>query len=305
MNLFERIFETYKYDLFKKKNVIGVGIGYKFKLNQRTDRLGIITLVAKKIPKALLASRDCVPSNIKGLITDVWETGPISNYQVRQGVLRPAQPGCSISHYQSPGTGTFGAVVKDIKGQSMILSNNHILANLTNGADKRSKVGDPIVQPGILDGGTEKERIAFLKKYIPLNYGNSETNPQLVDVALAQPDKPNLINKKVLNIGLIKGSSEPRLGQSVFKSGRSSGLTVGEVIAKKVLLAINYGEQLNVNVIFDDQFLATTSALPGDSGSLLISTEEKKAVGLLLGGGSGIDVYNKITTIMNILRITI
>jgi hypothetical protein len=76
------------------------------------------------------------------------------------------QPGVSIAHYMV-GAGTFGAVVRDVDtNEKLILSNNHVLAN-NNGA----RIGDPILQPGSLDGGiSPSDVVAYLERYQQLAY---------------------------------------------------------------------------------------------------------------------------------------
>lgn len=129
-------------------HVRGVGVGYKRVGNVNTGKPAIIVFVEKKIPPAQLSRGQRVPPKIKGLDTDVVEIGRVRLLQDRKGKLRPALPGCSIGHYNIS-AGTLGAVVKDRKsGEKLILSNNHILANGSNGSDGRAKPGDPILQPG-------------------------------------------------------------------------------------------------------------------------------------------------------------
>ncbi len=82
---------------------------------------------------------------------------------------RPAQPGMSIGHHKIT-AGTFGAVVKDKRsGKPLILSNNHVLANISNGSDGKAKKGDIILQPGSYDGGKEdNDAIGYLERFVPI-----------------------------------------------------------------------------------------------------------------------------------------
>jgi len=129
-------------------NVRGVGVGYKRVGNVSTGEPSIIVFVEKKLPSAKLARGYRVPLKINGLDTDVVEIGRVRLLEERKDKMRPAVPGSSIGHYKIS-AGTFGAVVKDKKsGAKLILSNNHILANKSNGRDGRAKPGDPILQPG-------------------------------------------------------------------------------------------------------------------------------------------------------------
>ena len=62
--------------------------------------------------------------------------------------LRPASGGDSIGHFRG-GSGTFACTVADQSGRTLILSCNHVLADLN-----RAIVGDIVVQPGSQEGGT-------------------------------------------------------------------------------------------------------------------------------------------------------
>lgn len=129
-------------------NVRGVGVGYKRVGSVSTGKPAIIVFVEKKVPAAELSRGHRVPPKLKGLDTDVVEIGRVRLLGERKGKMRPALPGSSIGHY-NVSAGTFGAVVKDKNtGKRLILSNNHILANGSNGVDGRAKPGDAILQPG-------------------------------------------------------------------------------------------------------------------------------------------------------------
>jgi len=129
-------------------NVRGVGVGYKRVGSVSTGEPAIIVFVEKKVPLTKLSRGYRVPPKLYGLDTDVVEIGRVRLLEERKNKMRPAVPGSSIGHYKIS-AGTFGAVVKDKKsGDKLILSNNHILANGSNGVDGRAKPGDPILQPG-------------------------------------------------------------------------------------------------------------------------------------------------------------
>ena len=64
-------------DLLKKKNVVGLGIGYKEVGGQETDRLSLVVMVRKKEPPSELKATDLVPSEIEGIPVDVKEVGEI------------------------------------------------------------------------------------------------------------------------------------------------------------------------------------------------------------------------------------
>ncbi|WP_207637527.1 hypothetical protein [Desulfotruncus alcoholivorax] len=145
-----RTLEKVRHHILGLPNVRGVGVGYKRVGMTRTDKPAIIVFVEKKLPVGALHRDHRVPGKVKGLETDVIEIGRVKLLERPQKV-RPAVPGSSIGHYKIT-AGTFGAVVKDRKtGEKLILSNNHILANGSDGKDGRAGIGDPILQPGGCD----------------------------------------------------------------------------------------------------------------------------------------------------------
>lgn len=178
-----RIYQSDLPRLLAFSNVIGVGIGHKEQQGIDLGEPCITFFVRKKLPRSLLRAEDLIPPKIEGIITDVVETGDLvadienETFSVdkmrykRNAKKRPAQPGLSIGHYQVT-AGTFGAVVYDEQtNEPLILSNNHVLANATNGKDGLSKIGDPILQPGRADGGRlNRDVIGSLLRFHPLQF---------------------------------------------------------------------------------------------------------------------------------------
>jgi len=150
-------------------NIVGVGQGHKFVRGKNTGQQALTILVKKKHQRSNLERSVLLPRILNNMQTDIIEVGDIRLQDERREFCRPAQPGMSLGHYKIS-AGTFGAVVKDkTSGQLLILSNNHVLANITDGNDGRSAVGDPITQPGTYDGGRAKGgTIAHLHRFVPL-----------------------------------------------------------------------------------------------------------------------------------------
>lgn len=63
--------------LLSKKNVVGVGIGFREKEGQTTDELAIIVSVTKKIPNSQLSPQDLIPQMVDDVPVDVQEVGEI------------------------------------------------------------------------------------------------------------------------------------------------------------------------------------------------------------------------------------
>ncbi len=327
-----RAINKYSKDLLNKTNVIGVGVGYKKVRGVETEQLSLIIFVEKKLPSDRLSKSNVIPGKINGLYTDIVEIGRVRLLDNRVDRRRPASPGISIGHYKIS-AGTFGAVVKDkTTGEKLILSNNHILANATNGFDGRSSIGDPILQPGPHDGGGPNDQIATLLRFIPIRHSIQDvecpvaaaalqagniiihivrprynirltkyTNDMnIIDAAVAKPDKQSLVDEEVLEIGRIEGVARVVPGESIKKSGRTSGLTEGKVQAIGVTIKVGITEE--ENGLFTDQVVSNILSQPGDSGSLIVNSE-KKAVGLLFAGSDKYTVFNCIDNVMERLMV--
>ena len=155
-----------KQRIMGKPNVVGVGVGYRERSGRVTDELCVVAMVRRKLPASAMKPEELVPMQVNDVPTDVLEVGVLRAFQARTDRWRPAPGGVSIGHYQVT-AGTLGCVVRDrATGDRLILSNNHVLADVNAG-----RAGDPILQPGTYDGGTEgKDMIAVLERYIPLSF---------------------------------------------------------------------------------------------------------------------------------------
>ncbi|MGO0121648.1 hypothetical protein [Desulfothermobacter acidiphilus] len=330
----KKLLERYRARLLSLPSVVGVGWGKKMVRGELTDQEAVVVLVEKKLPPTALPRGACVPQQLEGIPTDVVESGSFYLLGSYTGRYRPARPGVSLGHYLVT-AGTFGAVVYDrINHEPLILSNNHILANRTNGRDGRSRIGDPILQPGSYDGGTPgHDSIATLCRLVPLRYtaepatcaiarvmeqyANSAlrlltrrryylkllrltNSTNRVDAALARPLQAGLVESQIMEIGAVAGTAEPALGMAVKKCGRTTGLTSGEVRYVNVTLTVNLGHQ--EQAFFEDQFVATRMSAPGDSGSLIVD-QDNRAVGLLFAGSDRFTVANRITHVLEALQV--
>lgn len=333
MDNFLKTLETVKWRILGRKNVVGVGVGHKVIGMQRTEQPAIIVFVNKKEAPENLTREQLVPFKVNGLETDVIEIGDVRLLdEERTKHVRPAQPGLSLGHYKVT-AGTFGAVVRDrATGENLILSNNHILANATDGKDGRSAIGDPILQPGEYDGGTTEDRIATLVRYIPIHKGEAPAtcpvangvarlanmfvhlvrpnyqlkffkragNTNVVDCAVARPVRPEIISDEIFDIGRVEGTAKARPGMPVMKSGRTTGTTRGVVTAVGATMEVKLDD--NNSAYFSDQVVCDMKSQGGDSGSLVL-TEGNKAIGLLFAGSEKVTVFNHIQTVLDKLNI--
>ncbi len=315
-------------ELLGKPNVVATGIGYKIAEGKQTKELALICSVDTKKAKQSLTAKELIPSSIQNVPTDVYPSGIIYALQEPTGRFRPAPGGVSIGHVNIT-AGTFGCLVKK-NGKLFILSNNHVLANSND-----ASIGDAILQPGPHDGGQNPaDHIAKLSDFAPIDFEGggstcaiggaaaailnglsaltgSKTRLQstraqaadnLVDCAIAEPLNPADVKNEIHQIGTVTGTAEATLAMRLKKSGRTTGLTTGNVLQIDVTSQVSYGT--NKVATFVDQFMAGAMSQGGDSGSAVLS-EDNKLVGLLFAGSTTSTIINRIQNVFQALQVTL
>lgn len=314
--------------LLKKENVVAVGIGKKQVGGTIIGGMAIVCSVKRKVPENQLKRKDIIPKGIDRYRTDVVETGTIRAMIDRKKRVRPAPGGVSIGHEWIT-AGTLGCLVKK-NGETMILSNNHVLADSNN-----APIGSAILQPGKYDGGTMIDRIGDLETFVPIEFvggdgecpvGNSiknilnllvkgigsrhrfqlikeeEPGLNLVDAGIARPIKEEFVTPEILELGIPKGTVKGYLGMPVMKSGRTTGVTVGEIIQVDVSVNVQYGE--GKIAMFVGQYMTGSMCSGGDSGSVVLD-EEKNLVGLLFAGSDTTMIFNPIEYVFSLLDLSL
>lgn len=76
-----RVKARYELELLKLPNVVGVGIGFKYKNGRVTEEVVLIVNVIDKKPLAELAAQDIIPAELEGVPVDVQEVGPMRAYE--------------------------------------------------------------------------------------------------------------------------------------------------------------------------------------------------------------------------------
>src|SRR5215216_1361394 len=299
--------------LMRMSNVVAVGIGFKIAGNVQTDEICVVVSVIKKLPVVQLPEASRVPRALGGVQTDVVEIGKVFALQDPRQKMRPARPGISIGHYQIT-AGTFGWLVQR-NGQVYILSNNHVLAN-----SNAAQLGDAILQPGPIDGGTSADQIGTLEQFIPIGFESSsspgcsplaslmrlfgpakplinEPGNNTVDCAIAKPLSADVVDPDILKIGIPTGAGTASLGTQVQKSGRTTGLTTDQITQIDVTVSVDYGGKI---ATFKNQLMAGAMSQGGDSGSAVLDMN-KQVVGLLFAGSNTTTIMNPIQLVLDAL----
>jgi hypothetical protein len=223
---------------------------------------------------------------------------------------RPAMGGYSVGHFRiTAGTIATGcydwAAFPGVPPRYYLLSNNHVLANSNLAA-----IGDPILQPGAFDGGTlPGDVIGRLARFVPIRFipPVPPVPLNLVDAAIAEVQFHDL-NREVYWIGHVKTLYlQPKVGDVVQKTGRTTSFTTGRVTNINATIDVNYGGGRIAR--FARQILAQTAAggamgAGGDSGSLVTSLDEE-GVGLLFAGSPTVTVINHLHFVQNLLKVRI
>lgn len=202
-------------------------------------------------------------------------------------------------------SGTLGSLVSR-GGNFYILSNNHVLDRSDQGT-----IGDPISQPGLVDtqcGRTTNNIVANLSQAVPLHN-------QTVDAALAQIVTGEVdLSGTVLDLAAPGQPAAPSstlatatLGQGVAKSGEATGLTCAPITAVNVSVTVNYSTSCQGGttfpITFNNQIAigSGTFSNSGDSGSLVVTSDNARPVGLLYAGNTNATIANPIQDVLSAL----
>ncbi len=220
---------------------------------------------------------------------------------------RPLLIGASVGHVAIT-AGTIGAFPISRKtGRTVLLSNNHVLAN-----ENRGKVGDAILQPGTIDGGTRAaDMIGTLADSVPLKVQGAN----LMDAAVAMLADDIACDAVTLTgapPATLKGlrAAPLDIGDTVYKIGRTTGLTRGLVSAIEVddivvdyeIGSLRFDRQIEV-----EGADATAFSEGGDSGSLVFDADGHGAALLFAGtdqGGSngrGLSYASELAAVLDAL----
>jgi len=223
--------------------------------------------------------------------------------------------------------GTLGFFVRDEAGLVYLVSNNHVIAN-----ENDARKGNAIVQPGTLDlTDTELElmnsmdrlrdrlRIAKLSAWVDIVFPTSNSVAfNDVDCAIAEVDQERRSVTEIARVGMggVSRGLGPRFridaesgrvvgSPRVYKVGRTTGWTEGEVVALDVMVDVEYGAGVarfrNQLAIRPTQDNSGPFSAAGDSGSGIYNAEHK-LVALLFAGSTTRTLANPAGSVIRALR---
>lgn len=324
-------------ELLSKKNVVAVGIGHKEIAGEKTDKLGIVCLVVEKKGIDELDTVDILPNRIGNYDVDVIESGPIVAHG-RTDKIRPVPAGVSCGHYLIT-AGTIGLWVKQGDEVVLLSNNHVLAnSNEANIGDDIIQPGDydggsrpsdtiaylkdyaPIdwdndnlidaaiasLDNGSGGGGNEEPSDCFISRWITsvLNWlagiFSSTTRFKAVRYKTSTQDVTEaiIVDNRIEGLNTIPtGLAEAYIGMPVVKSGRTTGVTYGDVTMIDATVDVGYGG--NKVARFVNQIITTNMSQGGDSGSVLLTEDGTKLVGLLFAGSSTLTVHSRIQNVFN------
>ncbi len=250
--------------------------------------------------------RTKVTGRIQTLSTQVME--PLANVSdERRSEVRPLVGGISLSACVTKGAAIYlyAGTLSMVTYGDIILSNAHVIAMNPDTGDFLN-IGTPIIQPGTRDEGRAEDQVGVLEAYIPIDFAPNAEN--YADAAVGTIDVGvNASPGEQFSEGgnyWIEGWTRVSPGDMVRKSGRTTGVTTGEVIHTNVSVVVGYGSK---SAYFVDQIVVSQDnwsfGAPGDSGSAVDKNGE--FVGLLFAGTEDCIVICKAEYIIDGLDIAV
>ena len=253
---------------------------------------------------------------VDGVIVRPLVTGVVSSFKGKPGggggidptarFDRPVPIGVSTEH-EIVTAGTIGARVTD--GTDLYaLSNNHVYANSNAASD-----GDPVYQPGRVDGGTPSGNIVgnLSGPCVDIKFDGSDN---VIDAAIAKISMVDECNGSVLAVG----NSTPPDGYgtptstpidlfdlTVTKYGRTTGQTNGQISGVNATVNVDYGSAGVARFVNQIMVSGGKFSDGGDSGSLIVAGDSFAPVALLFAGGRNTTFGNPIAEVLGQLAVTI
>ena len=309
--------------IFKYPHVVGWDRGKKISNGKTTDIESFRVFVDKKVPKDKLKKSEVILSTIDNLPTDVIQTGEFSappaekpglitkvkdavTHSVRKLTRRPFDMGTSGGNISGP-TGTVGYKFRKDGSYDVLFSNGHVF-----GEDIRKDVSAQerrIVQAGPIDDGSDESHIVgSMVGLIKL----SESYPAFNDAAISDIIKPENATTVLHELGTPVGVRTIQVGDTVYKSGRTTGVTNGTILSLTATIRVKYSAVVDGKVVYyyithKNCILTSPMSSGGDSGSIGVIKEDGKLYiwGYLFADSTEHTVWHEIQNVMSVFSLSL
>jgi hypothetical protein len=295
-------------------NVVGVGIALRRTGGVVTDEPAVVTYVSRKLPREALPAGQQVPVELDAdgemVRTDVVEIAEPRYVDVDTTTYRPVRGGCQIG--TAGGAGTAGAVMYDRRDQQVVLlTNNHVLTTVSNPTVLPADTS--VRQPA---GGTRIGRSKRIVPMFPAPLGAGDYRFfGTVDAGIVALDSNIAGRFDVVEIGPHPFVVlPPYIGLEVVRRGFRTQRRTGtvEAVGLTVTVKASNGDRHRIggngegSVFMIRSPERLISAMPGDSGSLVVDAGGGAARGLVFASDSisgGITWACELGTIMSLLEL--
>ena len=270
---FNKVRKKVEKELMEIPGVLAIGVGLKETNSELRRELCFKVTVEKKKEKSKIKNKELIPETIFGFKTDVIEE-IIRLPTINSKKYRPLIGGSQVESSTVQGRGTMGCFAKrDSDGKIVLLTNWHVVIDNPTSFDGE-RVGQPThngccsccatgeiakVVGGIFNT-VHDAAIALI------NGQESDTFPD-----------DRYINE-ILGIGIIAGSADPLGGETVYKYGRTTELTKGQILNDNTTIFVDYenlypgsGVISRTGVTFTPSAPHTLFTAPGDSGAVTVN----------------------------------
>jgi hypothetical protein len=299
--------------LLRRSNVVAVGAGTRRTSGSSTGEPAVVVYVTRKLPPEALHPNELVPRLVVAddaeVRTDVVEAGEPRFVAVDTASYRPVRGGCQIGTALG-GSGTAGAVMYDRRDQNVVLlTNNHVLT--APGDPTNLPANTAVFQPA---GGP---RIGQSKRVVPMflaplgayDYRWYAT----VDAGIVALDSNVAAAFDVVEVGAHPYVVLPPYeGLEVVRRGFRTQYRVGTVESVDMTVVVKASNGDRCKIGGPDGVFAIRSrereisAMPGDSGSLVVDADGGASRGLVFasdGLSGGITWACELGTVMSLLEL--
>jgi hypothetical protein len=242
-------------------------------------------------------------------------SNPATHQATSPGTVLLGSSGGNNTDYDTRGnqivdccSGTLGALIEDAGKREYILSNNHVLAK-----SDHASVGDAIIQPGLIDNnctplgeGSGVQPVASLSGWLPLRSRQTNADAAIAQVTSRAVDPGgNILELGGRQVDGTLAAAPPGISSTggrgetanldlqVAKSGRTTGLTCGGILAIDLDVTVDYyldcaetRPYLTKTFLHQLGLSGNQFSDAGDSGALVVDAANAEPVGLYFAGGT-------------------